>query len=97
MLYKRPLWSAGVKKEKMGRKLTVFMIDGSSNGPRTIEIGNWSGKAIYSPRAKLSELIKREEFDKPGVYILRSDPTKNGYNDKIYIGEAERVGASTKR
>ena len=25
------------------------MIDGSENGPRTIEIGNWSGKAIYSP------------------------------------------------
>lgn len=81
----------------MGRKLTVYMIDGATNGPRTIEIGNWSGKAIYSPRAKLSELIKREEFDKPGIYILRSDPTKNGYNDKIYIGEAERVGDRLKQ
>jgi hypothetical protein len=34
------------------------MIDGSENGPRTIEIGNWSGKAIYSPRAKLIDLLK---------------------------------------
>ena len=42
----------------MGRRLTVYMIDGTENGPRTIEIGNWSGKAIYSPRAKLLELLK---------------------------------------
>lgn len=81
----------------MGRKLTVYMIDGTENGPRTIEIGNWSGKAIYSPRAKLIDLLKREEFDKPGIYLLKSDPVKAEYNEKIYIGEAEKVGNRLKQ
>jgi hypothetical protein len=81
----------------MGRKLTVFMIDGSENGPRTIEIGNWSGKAIYSPRAKLLDLLKRNEFEKPGVYLLKFDPIENNYNERIYIGEAEKVGARLKQ
>lgn len=81
----------------MGRKLTVFMIDGSENGPRTIEIGNWSGKAIYSPRAKLIDLLKRSEFDKPGVYLLKFDPLGNNYNERIYIGEAEKIGIRLKQ
>jgi hypothetical protein len=81
----------------MGRKLTVFMIDGSENGPRTIEIGNWSGKAIYSPRAKLIDLLKRSEFDKPGVYLLKFDPVGNNYNERIYIGEAEKIGVRLKQ
>lgn len=81
----------------MGRKLTVFMIDGSENGPRTIEIGNWSGKAIYSPRAKLLDLLKRNEFEKPGVYLLKFDPIENNYNERIYIGEAEKVGMRLKQ
>lgn len=81
----------------MGRKLTVFMIDGTENGPRSIEIGNWSGKAIYSPRAKLLELITRDEFDKPGIYFLKSDPQDTSYQERIYIGEAEKVGNRLKQ
>ena len=81
----------------MGRKLTVFMIDGTENGPRTIEIGNWSGKAIYSPRAKLLDLLKRSEFDKPGVYLLKFDPTDSDFNERIYIGEAEKIGNRLKQ
>lgn len=73
------------------------MIDGSENGPRTIEIGNWSGKAIYSPRAKLIDLLKRIEFDKPGVYLLKFDPLGNSYNERIYIGEAEKIGVRLKQ
>lgn len=75
----------------MGRKLTVFMIDGYENGPRTIEIGNWSGKAVYSPRAKLFELLKRDEYNKQGIYILKSDPLKSGFKERVYIGEAENI------
>lgn len=33
----------------MGKKLTVYMIDGTEYGPRLSEIGNWVRKAIYSP------------------------------------------------
>lgn len=76
----------------MGKKLTVYLIDGTDNSPRTIEIGNWSGKAIYTPRSNLLQLINRPEFEKQGVYILKSDPKTEEYVERIYIGEAEVIG-----
>jgi hypothetical protein len=68
------------------------MIDGKAYGPRTAEIGNWSGKAIFSPRANISKVIGREEFTKPGVYCLRGNPENDVYQEKVYIGEAEKIG-----
>jgi len=81
----------------MGKKLTVYLIDGNDNGPRTIEIGNWSGKAIHSPRSSLTKLMSRDEFTKPGVYLLKSDPKEAIYSERIYIGEAENVGKRLKQ
>lgn len=75
----------------MGKKLTMFLVDGSETGPRTIEIGNWSGKAIYSQRSSLSKIIERHEFNRPGVYILKSIPSNDNYNERVYIGEAENL------
>ena len=57
----------------MGRKLVVYMIDGKAYGPRTAEIGNWSGKAIFSPRANIDKIISRDEFTNQ-VFTV-SDPT----------------------
>ena len=58
----------------MGKKLTVYLINGNDDGPRTIEIGNWSGKALYSPRVTLKQMMKRNEYDRPytGPVILDS-------------------------
>lgn len=81
----------------MGKKLTLYLIDGTDNGPRTIEIGNWSGKAIHSPRVNLKDIIFRTEFDRPGIYILKSDPSEDFYNEKIYVGEAEIIGKRIKQ
>lgn len=76
---------------QLGRKITIFMIDGNAYGPRTAEIGNWTGKALYSPRAKIEKMLAREELHKPGVYILKSPPDHDLYNEKVYIGEGEDV------
>lgn len=57
----------------MGKKLTVYMIDGTAYGPRMSEIGNWVGKAIYCPRASVNKIIRRIEFDNPGIYCLKGD------------------------
>lgn len=81
----------------MGKKLTVYLIDENDNGPRTIEIGNWSGKAFYSPRANLTQIIERTEFSKPGVYILKSDPIDDSFSERIYVGEAEKIGNRLKQ
>lgn len=76
----------------MGKKLTVYLIDGTDSGPRLIEIGNWSGKAMHSPRNALVKLMDRQEFGKPGIYVLKSDPIEDLYSERIYIGEAENIG-----
>ncbi|WP_370477206.1 GIY-YIG nuclease family protein [Tamlana flava] len=81
----------------MGKKLTVYMIDGTAYGPRLSEIGNWVGKAIYSPRATVNKIMNRSEFDNPGIYCLKGDPTDDAFDEKIYIGEAENIKTRLKQ
>lgn len=80
----------------MGRKLTVYMIDGDATGPKTVEIGNWSGKAVFCPRAFLKKLLSRSEFAAQGVYILQSQSEDNQYDGSIYIGETEELSSRLK-
>jgi hypothetical protein len=75
----------------VGKKITIYMIDGTPEGAKTFEIGNWSGKAISSPRSNVKSVIERDEFDNSGIYILRSTEGSNDYDDAIYIGEAESL------
>lgn len=80
----------------MGRKLTVFMLDGTATGPKTVEIGNWSGRAIFCPRASLKGLLHRPEFSAQGTYILQSESEDEKFESSIYIGEAEELSARLK-
>lgn len=81
----------------MGKKLTVYMIDRTAYGPRLSEIGNWVGKAIYSQRASINKIMNRSEFDNPGIYCLKGDPTDEAFDEKIYIGEAENIKVRLKQ
>src|SRR5271157_4703382 len=81
----------------MGKKLTVFLIDGTASGPRSIEIGNWSGKALYSQRNGILKLMDRPEMRRPAVYALKAEPVDDSYAERIYIGEAESVGKRLKQ
>ncbi|MFC5456864.1 GIY-YIG nuclease family protein [Prosthecobacter fluviatilis] len=80
----------------MGKKLTIYMLDGIPTGAMTVEIGNWSGKAIFSPLSKLKKIVERAEFDGPGVYFLKSASESSDFDDSIYIGEAEVLRARLK-
>ncbi len=75
----------------------MFLVDGTELGPRTIEIGNWSGKAVFSSRSTIGKKLGRPEFDRPGVYLLKSLPNNSNYNERIYIGEAEKLNKRLKR
>lgn len=78
-------------ERSLGKKLTIYMIDGTSYGPRLGEIGNWVGKAIYSPRSAINKILNRAELESPGVYCLKGDPINEAFEEKIYIGEAENI------
>lgn len=70
--------------------IRLFLPLGDAKALRTAEISNWTGKALAAPRTELDELLKREECDKAGVYVLTgSDPLTNAPH--AYIGEAEII------
>ena len=81
----------------MGKKLTIYMIDGTEYGPRLGEIGNWVGKVVFSPRSSLLKIINRPEFNNPGIYCLKGIPNDEAYAEKIYIGEAENIKSRLKQ
>jgi len=75
--------------------IKLFLTQGHPESLRTAEISNWTGKAISGPRTELKELLKRDELDRPGVYILTgTDPESN--QPVIYIGEADSVATRIK-
>lgn len=80
----------------MGKKITIFLLDGTPSGAKTVEIGNWSGKAIFTPRALLKNILLRAEFESPGVYFLKNESNTTEYSDNVYIGEAEELRARLK-
>ncbi|KEO72228.1 GIY-YIG nuclease family protein [Anditalea andensis] len=72
-----------------GKTIRLFLVDGTSNGLITAELSNWTGIGVKVPRIKVKEYSKRNEFQKPGVYILIGKGENN--EDASYIGEAEVI------
>jgi len=73
----------------MATSLNMLLLDGTATGPKTAEIGNWPGKAVYSPVEGASKILDRAEFENPGVYVLKSDPQENIFSERVYVGESE--------
>ncbi len=75
-----------------GRSIRIFLVDGTSSGMRTAELGLSTIKALIVPRASLSEAAtKRSEVQKTGVYVLVGKDSDNPGQKKIYIGEGDTI------
>jgi hypothetical protein len=70
--------------------LRMFVAEGDPEGLRLVERSNWVGKAVVFPRASLSGLKRRPEFDQTGVYLLLG-PEEDGEGSRIYVGEGDPV------
>jgi hypothetical protein len=70
--------------------IKLFLPHGDAKSLRTAEISNWTGKAIAAPRTELDDLLRREELDKAGIYILSGVDPLSG-SPRAYIGEAEVI------
>lgn len=75
------------------RLLRLFLADGVSDGTILAEIGNWNGKVLAAPRARLAELLKRSEASRTGIYILTGPDPERLSGTVAYIGEADDVAA----
>ncbi len=75
----------------MGKTIRLYLVDGNPNGILTAEIINWTGSVLSAPRTKLSQLAKRDEVTKTGVYFLIGQDPENMFRNRVYIGEADNV------
>jgi len=73
----------------LGKSISLFLIDGISDGVVACELFNWTGKGYKIPRSRLKELAAREDLKRAGVYFLVGRDEKD--YEIAYIGEAESV------
>ncbi len=64
--------------------LQSYLLDGTIEGVRIIELSESSVKAFVIPRLKLNDVKNREEINWPSLYFLI-----NSGENQLYIGESE--------
>lgn len=75
-----------------GKSIRLFMVDGTPQGILTLEVMNWTGHALVSPRSRIAEMIKRPEMTRTGIYFL-TGPDPDGLDRLcVYLGETDNVG-----
>ena len=80
-----------------GRSIRLFLVDGTPTGLLTAEIMNWTGHVLTGPRSRLSELIKRPEAGRTGIYFLVGPDPDNAFRSQVYIGESDDVARRLKQ
>ena len=66
------------------KTISIFLPTGNPNGIKIVELSNRLIKAIFVPRAMLTEAKKRKELSQPALYVLCE---KQG--NTVYVGESE--------
>ncbi len=68
--------------------IRLFLAQGTAEGFRMIEKSNWTGLGLVSSRADYLDARQREEWARPGVYLLTADG-EDSARPRLYVGEAE--------
>jgi hypothetical protein len=66
------------------RLIQTFLLDGTLEGVRVIEVTGSAIKAFVIPRIKLQDIKNRPEIHQPALYLLI-----NTSDNQLYIGESE--------
>lgn len=74
-----------------GKQVKLFLVDGTPGGLTTAEITNWTGHVLSARRSDLADLLKREEVQRTGVYLLLGDDEAAVGDTLCYIGEADVI------
>ena len=74
-----------------GKQIKLFLVDGSPGSLTTAEITNWTGHVLSAPRSELADLLKRDEAQRTGAYLLLGEDEEAVGNTRCYIGEADVV------
>ncbi len=71
-----------------GRTISIYIPDANPRGIKICDTKDGIVKAIFIPRNKLADAVKRQELQDPGIYFLIGEQNEIG-KPRIYIGEAE--------
>lgn len=74
-----------------GKQIKLFLVDGTPGGLTTAEITNWTGHVLSATRSDLAELLKRDEAQRTGAYLLLGDDEDAIGSTRCYVGEADIV------
>lgn len=80
----------------VGKQVRLFLIDGTPGGMLTAEIMNWTGHVIAASRSDLADLLRREEAQRTGIYLLLGEGLDDLEEALVYIGEGDNVGERLK-
>ncbi len=80
-----------MENARLGKKITLFLIDGIPNGRIFVELSNWIGKAYKLPRTMVIRSNDRDDLAGTGVYLLFGKDPEDNSKDMVYIGETEEV------
>lgn len=71
-----------------GKKIELFLVNGTADGLVTAELSNWNGEAFKIPRIEVKS-CDCKNITKAGVYFLFCK--EDDGTDSVYIGESENV------
>lgn len=72
--------------------LQLFVLEGDPDGVKIVDHLNWTGVGIAFPRSAWSRICDREDFARPGVYILSG--VAEGTTDElptVYVGQGDGI------
>lgn len=70
--------------------LQIFLPEGDPAGLRVVDKSLWTGCGLVFPRASFPAVKSRDEFGRPGIYVLVG-PGEAGDDPTIYVGQGEPV------
>lgn len=73
-----------------GFSVRIFMPSGEPEGLRIVEKSNWTGQGLVFPRSLFSEVRKRPELVRTGIYLLWA-PAESGQLPRVYVGQGDSL------
>ena len=73
----------------LGETIKIYLPDGQPDGVKVVEKLGWTGRALQVPRPQWADRRARDEFGRPGVYVLTGPRDDGGALAEVYVGEGE--------
>ncbi|WP_370893319.1 GIY-YIG nuclease family protein [Janibacter sp. GXQ6167] len=72
-----------------GKHIELFLVDGIPGGITTAEIAGWTGHVLSGPRTDIADILRRDEAERNGAYLLLGDDADAIGGVRGYIGRTE--------